>query len=372
MVFYAYLGYPVVLFILAKLFMRKVGKGSVHLDVSIVLAVKNEEKNIRRRIDNLLSQTYSGGDVEIIVVCDGSSDTTQDIAKLCSEEASERANSGCPSIKVINYSPSKGKPHALNLGIKEASGEIIVFADARQEFDQRAIAEIVGNFSDPSIGCVSGELMFYGKSDSRIQQEMGIYWTYEKYVRKLESSIHSLPGATGAIYAIRKSLFVPLPEGLLLDDVFTPMNIVCKGYRAILDEKAIAYDTPSKDFATEKRRKIRTLLGNWQLLEIMPAILNPLKDPIWFQYLSHKIIGRLIVPYCFILYVAASLFIAGWFYKFVFFSTIGLFLLPLFKINVIKIKSLERIGNASLAILSLNYFSLISFWFFLTRKKGVW
>lgn len=370
LVLYSYAGYPAILLVAAKLFGRRVKKGAACADVSIVLAVKNEEHNIGRRIDNLLSQTYSGGSLEIVVVCDGSTDSTREIAERYAEGGGSAKNE--VPVRVISYSPSKGKPHAINIGVKEATGEIILCADARQEFEEHAVSELVGNFNDPAVGCVSGELMFYENQDSRIHQEMGLYWNFEKRIRKWESSLHSLPGATGAIYAIRKSLFTEMPDELLLDDVYVPMHVICGGSRAVFDEKAIAYDVVSKDFEAEKRRKVRTLSGNWQLLRIMPIVLHPLRNPIFFQYLSHKVLGRLIVPFCFLAFILSSIFAAGWFYKTALILTIGLCLLPLVERSVPKVRLFTKVCSACRTVVSLNYFSLLGFWYFISGRKQVW
>jgi poly-beta-1,6-N-acetyl-D-glucosamine synthase len=372
LIFYAYAGYPAVVYVLSRLFPKKTDKIPFTKEVSVVLAVKNEEKNIAKRINNLLNQTYAKEKTQIVVVCDGSTDGTCAIMDNFLDNTAEDNGSSRPALKLIKYAPSQGKPHAVNTGVQHSTGEIIVFADARQEFHENAISELVSNFYDPAVGCVSGELMFYDQPDSKLIQPMGIYWNYEKFIRKCESRIHSVPGATGAVYAIKKSLFKSMPEELLLDDVFIPMNIILKGHRAILDEKALAFDTVSNDFQMEKRRKVRTLLGNWQLLRIMPGILNPFNNPIFLQYVSHKVISRLITPFCFVLYIATSLFIKGWFYKSVFFSTLGLIILSFFDSAILLPKIVRRIASISRSVFSLNYFSLIGFFRFVTGKERVW
>jgi len=140
-----------------------------------------------------------------------------------------------------------GKSVALNLGVERATAEIIVFADARQTFAPDVLRELAANFSDPLVGCVSGELILLQNAESQIQTEMSGYWKYEKLIRKAESATGSVIGATGAIYAIRKALYRPLPAGTLLDDVLTPMNIVMDCYLTVFDGAAGGYDCHSKD-----------------------------------------------------------------------------------------------------------------------------
>jgi biofilm PGA synthesis N-glycosyltransferase PgaC len=126
-----------------------------------------------------------------------------------------------------------------------------MFADARQRFEPDAIAQLVANFSDPSVGCVSGELMFQVDTESSVKLEMGAYWKYEKWIRKMESQTGSVVGATGAIYAMWRKLYTPLPAAALLDDVLSPMNVVVQGYRVVFESKAIAYDILSDDVVQE-------------------------------------------------------------------------------------------------------------------------
>jgi poly-beta-1,6-N-acetyl-D-glucosamine synthase len=340
--------------------------------VSVVIAARNEAANIKKRINNLRQQDFPDT-LEIIVVSDGSTDATVDIIDgYLKDFAIERRKTPDGTvIKLIVLPLSRGKAHALNIGVEQATGEIIVFADARQEFNKAAIKELAGNFRDPKVGCVSGELIFYKHASSSIQSEMETYWNYEKFVRKLESLLHSVCGATGSIYAIRKSLFKKMPDDLLLDDVYVPMHIVLQGYRTVFEEKATAYDYVSKDFDVEKRRKIRTLVGNWQLLRIMPLLLLPYKNPIIAQYVSHKVL-RLIIPFCFLGCVFSSLFIPELFYRAAFWSMILLLLLPHFENKLRKIRILALISRISRTIITLNYYALLSCFYFIRKNENVW
>jgi cellulose synthase/poly-beta-1,6-N-acetylglucosamine synthase-like glycosyltransferase len=145
--------------------------------------------------------------------------------------------------------------------------------------------------------------------DSTIADGVGFYWRYEKGLRRLESSVGSTLGATGAIYAMRRSLWVPLPPDTILDDVLAPMHAVLAGYRTVFNEKARAFDRVAPDADTEARRKIRTLAGNYQILWLEPRLLLPWRNPVWLQYMSHKI-GRLVVPYALLTLVASSMAVA--------------------------------------------------------------
>ena len=227
-VFYTYLGYPVFLYCWSIIVKKNVNKRHNKPEpfVSVVIAAKNEEKNIKRRIKNLLDQNYPINKLEIIIVSDGSNDNTniivQDLIKKLSDTSLLYGNN---ILKLIHYNSSHGKPYAINKGVKEAKGKIVVFTDCRQRFSKDAIKHLVANFNDKDVGCVSGELVFEKTPGSSIQAEMGVYWNFEKWLRKTESKTGSVLGATGAIYAIRRELFQPIPNSTLLDDVLIPLNI---------------------------------------------------------------------------------------------------------------------------------------------------
>ena len=258
--------------------------------VSIVLAVRNEAHRLRARVENLLSLDYRGAR-QIIVVSDGSTDSP------------ERALGGLPATVQLICRPPRGKAAALNAGVAQARHDILVFADARQNFAPDALRLLVAPFADPRIGGVTGELVLDSEQphpgrahDSSVAEGVGLYWRYEKALRRYESIVGSTLGATGAIYALRRELWQPLPDDTLLDDVLAPMRAVLAGYRVVFEDRAKAFDIAAPDAAAESRRKIRTLAGNVQILWQEPRLLVPVVNPVWVQYISHKV-GRLLVPY---------------------------------------------------------------------------
>jgi cellulose synthase/poly-beta-1,6-N-acetylglucosamine synthase-like glycosyltransferase len=378
-ILYTYLGYPFILLLWSRISPKKVKKSYLSPDpsVSVIIAVRNEEKDITGRIENLMQQDFSAERMEIIIISDGSKDSTNDIIfGICKKDVPAnhylpKAIEG-PNIKFISYEKSKGKPHAINLGVQQAKGDFLVFTDARQRFEPNAIKELVANFNDASVGCVSGELIFNEDTDTGVRAEMKFYWEFEKRIRKMESQINSVPGATGAIYAIRKSLFEPMPENTLLDDVFLPMHIVLKAYRAVFDPKAIAHDIFSKDFAQEKKRKIRTLVGNYQLFKIIPALLSPRQNPIFFAYISHKTF-RLFVPLFFLIVLFSSLILNGFFYNLFFIILICMILLAFAALPFSRIPYLCKLNILARTFVTLNYFALLAFiHLILPGKKKLW
>lgn len=212
-------------------------------------------------------------------------------------------------IKFFRQEVRRGKPDMLNFLVSKASGEILVFADARQRLDKNALSELVKYFGDPKVGCVSG-ILFYENENSELKAAsgVGIYWEYEKFIRKSESRMGSMLGATGAFYAIRRELFPRLPADLVLDDVYIPLKIVERGYRAVFDKKAKVYDKIFADPKDEFLRKTRTLAGNFQLFYYLRNLFNPFKGKISWQFFSHKFL-RLTVPFMLMLLFLSNLFI---------------------------------------------------------------
>lgn len=293
---YTLIGYPLWLWMSARVRSKPVRKVCPSRpeelpSISVIVVVRNEAGRIERRMTNVLEQTYPPSKMQVIVVDDGSTDDTA----LRVQSWIDTHSDSCPFL-LIRHASSRGKAFGIDSAVELASGEILVFCDARQRFAGDALLHLVLNFADPHVGCASGELVFETTEGSDIQVEMGSYWNFEKKVRSLESRTGSVAGATGAVYAIRKSLFRSIPGRTILDDVLIPMRVALQGYRIVFDHEARAYDVVSKDMKQEGRRKIRTLAGNWQLLVLEPNLAHPLKNPIWFRFLSHKIF-RLLVPY---------------------------------------------------------------------------
>jgi cellulose synthase/poly-beta-1,6-N-acetylglucosamine synthase-like glycosyltransferase len=351
---YTYLGYPLWIALSKIIWPRPISRCNRELAVSVVIAVCNEEKNIAGRLQNILVQEYPLDKLEIIVVSDGSSDRTVEIMRQM----------GIHNLLIIDSPVNQGKAVALNKGVAKAHGEIIVFTDARQEFRADAIKNLVANFADETVGCVSGELHFLEDPASKIEAEMGAYWRYEKFIRRSESASGSVVGATGCIYAIRRELYQPLPTGTILDDVLTPMNIARMGKRVLFDTQAVAYDIISKNASQEWRRKVRTLAGNWQLLSLAPWIMFPWKNPIWWRYVSHKLL-RLLVPFGMVILFVVSLLIPGSFFSMFVMMQLAFYGISLSGFLLPATRSI-RLVNISYFFMVMNAAAVAGFWKWLT------
>jgi poly-beta-1,6-N-acetyl-D-glucosamine synthase len=362
---YTYMGYPAIVWLLARLSRRRVTKAPVTPRVSVVIACHNEEKNIEGRIENILALDYPEELLEVIVVSDGSTDLTVEAARRA---VSSRA-------RVFSYRDRMGKATALNIGVEIASGEIVVFADARQRFDRLALREIVANFNDDKVGAVSGELILNGHAGAGVGEGVGLYWRYEKWIRKNESRCSSVIGATGAIYAIRREMWQPLPPMTILDDVYTPMRIALAGRRVIFEEKALAYDETSETASREFSRKVRTLTGNYQLCQLMPRLLFPTSSLI-FQFHSHKLM-RLLVPIFFLLLLAANLAIVAeptrsLFYEATLVAQLAFYCSVLAGGYLLRKNRKARLLNFAYVFSVMNAAALVSLFYFVLGKRNVW
>ena len=302
---YVHFGYPLLLDLWRRVAGRPVKKGFWEPTVSILIAVHNERHTIEAKLLNCLQLDYPDDKLQIVVALDAPTDGTDAIVAGfdCGVLSSEM-------VSVVKLDQHKGKAGALNHAVVAARGEILVFADARQSFDHSALRELVANFHDPQVGCASGELILLDDDGREASDGMGIYWRYEKWMRAQESEIHSMLGATGAIYAIRRELYKPMRPDTILDDMAIPMSIVLGGQRAVFDGAAHAYDRVSASPEIEYGRKVRTLMGNFQLLARMPALLSPFHNPVWLQFMSHKV-ARLLVPYALVILFVANMFAHG-------------------------------------------------------------
>ncbi len=300
---YVYAGYPLLLWVARLLVRRPVRKRCWEPTVSLIIAAHNERERIGAKIENCLMLDYPRNKLQIIVSLDGSNDGTDAIVRKYALHG----------VELVRSRRHRGKAAALNRAVRRARGDVLVFADARQMFDPAAIRQLVTNLADDGVGAVSGELVLLENDHDASSGEIGMYWRYEKRIRMLESQLHSVAGATGAIYAIKRELYRDLPEDTILDDVEVPMRILLQGKRVVFEPAARAYDRVSCCAAAEYGRKVRTLMGNYQLLAHMPQLLLPWRNPVFVQFVSHKL-GRLLVPYCMIALFVLNLFLAGGFY----------------------------------------------------------
>jgi poly-beta-1,6-N-acetyl-D-glucosamine synthase len=354
---YAYFGYAAWLWFCVRFRSRPVRKEHFSPTVSVIIAARNEEANLPSKLENLRLLDYPPALLEVVVASDGSTDRT---ASILRDQVS-------PVVAVI-LEESNGKAHALNEAVKHATGEVLVFLDARQSVEPDAVSELTTCFADPTVGAVSGELLLES-SGGGSQDALGIYWKIEKIVRKLESASGSVVGVTGAIYAIRRELYTEIPAGTILDDVFVPMNVARKGKRVIFQPSAVARDRLFSEKGKEFSRKVRTLTGNYQLLRLAPWLLSP-ANPLLFRFISHKLM-RLLVPLLLLLMLIASAMAGGAFYWAIFWFQVLFYVSAVFGTLVPSVKQFKPVGIASTFVM-LNAAAALAFYNFAAGRKKVW
>jgi biofilm PGA synthesis N-glycosyltransferase PgaC len=305
---YVYVGYPLLAAVRAKLTTRLRLSAPIEPFVSIVVIANNEEERIGARIENLLALDYPAGRREIVIASDGSTDSTVARARLYESRG----------VSVRSFAARRGKSAVLNMVVPGLRGDVVLFADARQRFDAGTLRALVENFADPAVGAVSGELVIT-TSDRTGAAGRGsaFYWRYEKFIRSTEGRADSTVGATGAIYAIRRDLFEPIPDDTILDDVLIPLRIVRKGYRVVFEPRARAYDSASATAQHEFVRKARTIAGTFQLFSRELWLFNPRRNRLWLETMSHKAL-RLALPVLHAALLIASMVLAptgSWFYE---------------------------------------------------------
>jgi len=361
LILYTYAGYPLWLWLRRRWNPRPVQLGQELKTVSVVLVCRNEEDVLSGKLENLKSLDYPRELVQIITVSDGSIDGTNRIL----QEYEKRGD-----IRALIVTEHEGKAQGLNAAAQVATGEIVLFTDARQKLEPGALRRLIENFSDPTVGAVSGELMLGDPEAGESSAGVGLYWRMEKAVRSMESASGSVVGATGALYCVRKGLMVEVPSGTILDDVFTPMSVVRQGYRVILDPRARAWDRPNLGGRREFRRKVRTLTGNYQLLQLAPWLLSA-SNRLRFEFVSHKLL-RLIVPFALLGTFLTSMFLPGAAYRVVFLVQLAFYALGILSILSDRLGFLGRVADASLTFVLLNTAALVAMLNFITGRRPAW
>ena len=358
LVVYTYFGYGLWLWLQARFHPQPVLAQPLLPSVSIVIAARNEETALAAKLDNLRQLEYPRNLLQVIIASDGSTDQT---AAMLRQQS--------PQIVPVILDEPQGKASALNAAVRFATGEVLLFLDVRQSVDRNAVSELVSCFADPTVGAVSGELLLETASGAPSPDALGIYWRIEKAVRKLESASGSVVGVTGAIYAIRRELYTEIPLGTILDDVFIPMNIARQGKRVVFQSSAIARDQIFSGKGKEFSRKVRTLTGNYQLLQLAPWLLSPV-NPLLFRFVSHKLL-RLMVPFLLIIMLAASALAPGAFFRSVFWLQIFFYLLAALGSINSSVRKFKPAVVASTFVM-LNVAAGVAFCNFVARRNRVW
>lgn len=280
LIIYIYIGYPVLVFVVANFIKRTTTCEQIEPNISIIITAYNEESVITETIENKLSLGYPRDKMEIIVVSDGSTDNTDKIISKFIDRG----------VRFIRQNSRQGKTAAVNKAVAQATGEIIIFSDANSIYDHDAIKYLVSRFSNTEVGYVTGKMVYMNPEGSLIGDGCSAYMKYENHIRKYESRFNSVIGVDGGIDAMRKDLYEKMnPEQL--PDFVQPLHIMKKGYRVVYEPMAILKEQALKEQGTEYRMRVRVSLRSLWALFDMRSLLNPLRYPIiGWQLISHKLL----------------------------------------------------------------------------------
>lgn len=360
LIFLTYAGYPAWLYLRARFRPRPVRRADIFPSVTIILAVHNEEKNLPGKLLCLATLDYPKEQFEVVVVSDGSTDQTNSILAAW-QNASRRA---------VVLHEHMGKATALNHAMTQANGEIVCFTDARQTISPDSLKHLVAHFADSSVGCVSGNVILGNPATGAATNGLGIYWRLETSMRRWEAAAGSLVGAAGCLYAVRKDLVVPFPAETILDDVYLPLHVARQGKRVVFESRSHAWDVPQDDRRREFDRKVRTLTGNYQLLQLAPWLLTR-KNPVRLEFVCHKLL-RLAAPFA----LLGALILSSCFAEPIYRAALGVqclcYAIAILAIFRPRFGLVSRMADVSLAFLVLNIAAVVALFNFATRKKTVW
>jgi cellulose synthase/poly-beta-1,6-N-acetylglucosamine synthase-like glycosyltransferase len=292
-VFYAYIGYGIILFILVKLkSLLSSNKESLSVvkdyepEVTLYVTAFNEKDYVKMKVENSLNLDYPKNKLKLIWVTDGSNDGTPE------------ALSNYPEVTVYHEDERRGKIMAMNRGIQFIKTPLVVFSDANTLLSNDAIRRIVNLFANPKTGCVSGEKrIMKGTTEAAAGAGEGLYWKYESTLKRWDAKLYSVVGAAGELFAVRTELFEEVEPDTLLDDFIVSLRIAMKGYTIQYDPEAYAMETSSANVKEELKRKIRISAGGIQSIVRLRALLNIFRYGILsFQYISHRVLRWTLAP----------------------------------------------------------------------------
>jgi len=282
LVVYTFVGYGILITVLARFFRRPVRFAQWAPAVSLIVSAYNEEKVIAEKIENCFAVDYPRELLEFIIVADGSNDCTAEIVQTFAAHG----------VKLLHQPTRRGKIAAMNRAVPFAGGEILVFSDADAMLEPQAIRMLVANLADPKVACVGGEKRIRQGASVQAKGE-GAYWRYEAYLKRLDSNLNTAIGAIGELFAIRRELYRSMDEDLLIEDFVVTMHLVAAGWRVVYEPRAITWENASPSLAGEWQRRRRMAAGGFQAIGRLKGMLNPMRGFAAFQYISHKVLRGL-------------------------------------------------------------------------------
>jgi cellulose synthase/poly-beta-1,6-N-acetylglucosamine synthase-like glycosyltransferase len=362
---YIYAGYAACVFLLASILKRDVHRADIRPSVTVIISAFNEEREIERTVVNKLSQDYPPDRLKVIVVSDGSTDRTDEILQDLAKRSGGR-------LRLLRQEPRQGKTQALNTAIGDTSADVVVFADANSIYAPTTIGLLVRSFSDPSVGYVTGNMLYTNSARSAVAEGSGSYMSYENLLRKLETRAGSIVGVDGGVDAIRRELYIPMHADQLPDFVL-PLSVVEQGKRVVYEADAVVYEPALSNPAEEFRMRVRVSLRALWALYDKRSLLNPLRYPMFaWQLISHKALRYLaFLPLVGLLIFNALVFVQQGSYG-------GLLILQVAAYALAAVGHLFRRSGAGASWLLTPYYfvvlnvaCVVAFWKFLCGQKMI-
>lgn len=314
MLFYAYLGYGLLLFVVSFFFKRKLPAPLAKLPaITVVVPAFNEEVFIEKKIQNTLSLNYPSEKLHVLFVTEGSTDRTNKIVQSYSK------------VMLLAGPVRRGKTAAINHAVQNVHTPVVVFTDANALLHQNSLLEMVKHYADETVGGVAGEKRILETEQSTVGLGERLYWQYESWLKQANANFYTVVGAAGELFSIRTALFKPVREDVILDDFMISAEVCRQGYRFVYEAGAYATEAPSVSVAEERKRKVRISAGCFQALTLLRGLLNPFRGfRLFFQYVSHRVLRWALCPLCLLLLFITNAFLAAasesFFYPFLFFG----------------------------------------------------
>jgi len=355
---YTYVGYPVLLVLLSAMINRPVRRDPEYRPtVTILVCAYNEEAIIEEKVRNCLALEYPGGLLEIAVASDGSSDRTAEIVGRFAGQG----------VKLFDHKVNQGKVLTLNQTIPELSGEIVVLSDASVMYDPQAILNLVPGFKDPEVGGIWGDKIYRNPGQVVSGEGESLYLRYEKFSKRCENRLGSIVSAEGSMFAIRRSIYEPMPDPAVADDYYLSAFIRHLGYRLIYEPAARSFEDVAPTSSDEYRRKVRIIMGGLRGFWMMKHLCNPLRTGVYsIQIFTRQFLRRavaLLFPLILLLNLLIILREPSLFYGVLLLGQLGIVVLALAGWKRVKDK-----GQAPFLVYAPYYFAMVN----LASAHGIW
>jgi cellulose synthase/poly-beta-1,6-N-acetylglucosamine synthase-like glycosyltransferase len=315
---YTYAGYPLLLLFISAVRSKPIAKGNYRPSITVIITAYNEERDLKAKIENTLSLNYDADQLEIIVASDCSTDRTDEIVQSFSARG----------VRLHRQTNRLGKTAAQNAAVELANGDIILFSDATTLYEPEVLNVIVPNFADPTVGCVAGKLIYVDPRKSGVGKAAQSYWRYETFLKTHESRVCSLIGASGCLYAVRRSAYVPLYNEACSDFIIAT-KMMEQGLRAVYEPAALCWEETNNEAEKELRMRVRVITQTYTDLWRHRHMMNPLRSGFYaVELISHKVLRYLVPVWLILLFVSSSVLSAGsFFFRLVLVAQIAFYLI---------------------------------------------